>query len=366
LRPDTAPPAIKGTFHIPALDGLRAVAVMLVFIGHANLPTVVGAGTGVTVFFFLSGYLITTLLRREHAQTGRVSVRDFYLRRALRILPPMYVFLIVAMVLTATGVVAGRITWAGIAAAVLQYSNFIIVFGDSSDLIPGTGVLWSLAIEEHFYLVFPLLYVALLTRLSRKSQGAAIAVLCAAALVWRCVLVYWLGGDYDRAYYGTDTRVDSLLGGCLLAVVANPMLDRVKVRPARSLAVVVAGGLLVIAGEQLPGLLAATVGPTVQVIGLGIVFTAILSTPRSAIGRLLDWRPMAKLGVLSYSFYLFHALILTVVREHLGLGTAATALLAFIVTLAVCQAVHMLVEQPLARVRRRLTHQRPSTASLVA
>jgi peptidoglycan/LPS O-acetylase OafA/YrhL len=361
-----ARPAPSGSagFRIPGLDGLRAVAVLLVFIGHADLPTVVGAGTGVTVFFFLSGYLITTLLRRERAQTGRIGLRDFYLRRALRILPPLYVFLAVSAALGASGEVTGSVSGVGLAAALLHYTNFVMLFGNSSLLLPGAGVLWSLAVEEHFYLVFPLLYLAILP-LSRKWQGVVLGALCSSCLVWRCVLVLALGGDYDRTYYGTDTRADALLLGCLLAVVANPVLDRVRMRSTAALPVLCAGGLLVVAGEQLPAAWAATVGQTLQDVGLFVAFTAILSAPRSLAGRVLEWRPLARLGVLSYTFYLFHGLALTVLEDHTQLGTYPRAAVAFLGTLAVSQAVHVGVERPLARLRRRLSHQRPAPTATV-
>lgn len=356
--PDVPPAAAGGAFRIPCLDGLRAVAVLLVFIGHAGLPTVVGAGTGVTIFFFLSGYLITTLLRREHAQTGRISLRDFYVRRALRILPPLYVFLAVAVILTVTGVVTGQLTAIGIWAAVLHVTNFVMLFGDSSNLIPGSGLLWSLAIEEHFYVVFPLLYLALL-RLPRKAQGAVLVALCLGALAWRCVLVFGYGVDSDRTYYGTDTRADALLVGCLLAVVANPVLDRIRLRASRSLAVLFVGGLLVVIGEQVPTLLMATVGQTLQSIGLLLAFAAILAAPHSVVGRLLEWAPLARLGVLSYSFYLFHGVVLSAIEENTAWGTTLAAAVGFTVTLLLSQGVHVLVERPLARIRRRLAHQTP-------
>ncbi len=362
---DPAPlPAATGPFRIPCLDGLRAVAVLLVFIGHAQLPTVVGAGTGVTVFFFLSGYLITTLLRREREQTGRIALGDFYVRRALRILPPLYAFLAFAVVLTLTGVVVDQLTGAGLSAALLHYTNVVMLVGDSAELVPGSGVLWSLAIEEHFYLVFPVLHLAL-ARTSRRWQGAVLVALCLLTLAWRCVLVYALGADYDRTYYGTDTRADALLTGCLLAVVANPVLDRVRLRLRGALVALVGGGLLVVAGEQLPERLAATVGQTLQDVGL-LAFTAILSVPRSLPGRLLEWRPLVRLGVLSYSFYLFHGIVLTVIEEHTDWGIAPLAAVALVVTVALSQAVHMGVERPVARLRRRLAHQRPAPSATPA
>jgi peptidoglycan/LPS O-acetylase OafA/YrhL len=320
----------------------------------------------VTIFFFLSGYLITTLLRREHQQTGRISLRDFYLRRVIRILPPMYVFLTVAVTLTAVGLVAGQLTGLGIAAAVLNFTNYVILFGDPSNLVPGAGLLWSLAVEEHFYLLFPLLYLALLPRMSRRRQTGVLIGLCLATLAWRCVLVFGFGAGYDRTYFGTDTRADALLAGCLLAVAANPVLDRISLRPARSLAVILVGGSLLVLGEQLPDALAATVGQTLEEIGLFLIFGAILAAPRSIVGRLLDWRPLAHLGVLSYSFYLFHGLVLTVIEGITGHGPRLAAAFGFPLTVAISEAVYRLIEGPLARLRRRLAHQQATSVPAMA
>lgn len=350
---------------IPGLDGLRALAVLTVFLGHAGLPFGVGAGTGVTVFFFLSGYLITTLLRREVVRTGRVSIRNFYLRRVLRIFPPMYMFLATASVLTLAGVVAGRLTTYGFIAALSYVTNFVEIWGNYQRLIPGAGLLWSLAIEEHFYLVFPLLFCLMARRLCRRRQAWLLGSLCGLTLIWRCILVFALGDGYNRTYYGSDSRADTLLAGCLLAIALNPVLDQLPPKidqalnkPGRALGILLAGCGLIAAGEHLANPLAAAFEPTIQIVGLFIAFLVILRTPGSAIGRLLEWAPVVRFGVLSYSFYLFHGVILEAVDQNTQLSTVPAAVLAFIVTLAICEVVNRVVEQPLSQLRRRLSHQR--------
>lgn len=361
---------MPGGFRIPCLDGLRALAVLTVFLGHANITFVIGAGTGVTVFFFLSGYLITTLLRREHTQTGRVSIRDFYLRRVLRIWPPMYVFVAAATVLSLTGLIVGKLSGVGFLAALLFFTNFVEIWGNFHLLIPGAGSLWSLAIEEHFYLVFPLMYVAMARWLSRRGQAWVLGSLCGLALVWRWVLIFGFGADYNRVYYGTDTRADALLAGCLLAIAVNPVLDELPVwldrtlaKPGRSAALVLAGAVLVAAGEHVANPLAGVVEPTIQLTGLFIAFLAILRTPDQVIGKALEWRPLARLGVLSYSFYLFHGALLEVFHQNTSLSTVPAALIVFAVTWAICEVINRAVEQPIGRSRRRLSHQRRTLES---
>src|SRR5580700_9256594 len=184
--------------HLPSLDGIRALSFLVVFAAHAGLDRVIPGGFGVTVFFFLSGYLITTLLRMEHDAKGTVSLRQFYLRRALRILPPFYVVLALAARL---GLIAGGVRALALLAQALHLANYWIVRFGYDGQPRGTGVYWSLAVEEHFYLVFPCLYLVL-RRLwpAPRTQAMAIYALCAGVLAWRCFLVLGLGSAPDRTY----------------------------------------------------------------------------------------------------------------------------------------------------------------------
>lgn len=143
----------QGAFHIPSLDGLRAVAIMIVFLSHAGLSHVVPGLFGVTIFFFLSGYLITTLLRMECERDGGANLRQFFLRRTLRILPPFYLVLGAIALLGSIGFLSGSWQPEALAAQALFAANYWEIFGGVQP--PGTEVLWSLAVEEHFYLVFP-------------------------------------------------------------------------------------------------------------------------------------------------------------------------------------------------------------------
>jgi peptidoglycan/LPS O-acetylase OafA/YrhL len=152
--------AQRAPLQIPSLDGLRAVSFTMVFLAHAGLRGLPG-GFGVTVFFFLSGYLITTLLRVEMEDSGTISFKHFYLRRALRILPPFYIVLTVATGLTWLGLLAGWLETMPVLAEALHFSNYWFASHGWTGTAMGTGVLWSLAVEEHFYLGFPALLLIL-------------------------------------------------------------------------------------------------------------------------------------------------------------------------------------------------------------
>src|SRR4051812_40780121 len=158
------------SMHIPSLDGIRAVSFLLVFLAHAGLAHLLPGGFGVTIFFFLSGYLITTLLRIEFDVTGSISLRLFYLRRILRILPPFYLILALATLLAFVGVLKAPLLPLGVLSQALHFSNYYAAHNGYYGLAAGTGVYWSLAVEEHFYLVFPLAYLLLRRRLPAVAQ----------------------------------------------------------------------------------------------------------------------------------------------------------------------------------------------------
>jgi peptidoglycan/LPS O-acetylase OafA/YrhL len=346
---------------IPSLDGIRAASFLLVFVSHAGLGSVIPGGFGVTVFFFLSGYLITTLLRMERERTGRVSLRDFYVRRAFRILPPFYAALALGAALTWAGAVRGELTLPGLAAQALHAANYWMISGGAGMPV-GSGVYWSLAVEEHFYLLFPLLFLILSrTTADRRSQAFALLGLCAAATAWRCALVYGWGtaaGWADRTYMGSDTRADSLLFGCALALWGNPALDRDAHRWTRSAAAAVA--VLAAAGAMLMFTFVCrdagfreTLRYTLQGVALVPLFVAAIRLHDRPAFAWLNWGWVRRLGVLSYGLYLLHYTALHVAWDNTGAGRVVDAALALAATVLAAEALHRLVERPAAAMRSR-------------
>jgi peptidoglycan/LPS O-acetylase OafA/YrhL len=186
----------SSNLYFPSLDGLRAIAFFFVFIAHAQPFKVLPGGFGVTVFFFLSGYLITSLLRDEARKTATISLKGFYLRRVLRIFPPCYLTVIIVTALAAAGIVYNRESYASLVSAFLYFSNYWNTLG-WGNLPAGLGILWSLAVEEHYYLLFPLLYAWFVRRsIGRRHQAGTLIGVCFAALAWRCYrsFVMPLGG----------------------------------------------------------------------------------------------------------------------------------------------------------------------------
>jgi peptidoglycan/LPS O-acetylase OafA/YrhL len=360
----------RETLYIPSLDGIRAAAVMLVFAAHAGLNERVPGNFGVTVFFFLSGYLITTLLRIEHERTGSISLRLFYLRRTLRIFPPFYLVLLLATLLTAAGV------WPhpalrpdALLAQALYLTNYdVIQHGWWDGRAPGTWIFWSLSVEEHFYLAFPLLYLVLLRFLpSRRRQALVLAGLCALVLVWRVVLVQVLGAPKERTYIATDTRIDSILFGCILAVFGNPLLDRGRIseRAWKELLFPLALlGLLTSFAVRDHGF-QETVRYSLQGLCLFPLFVIAVRYPGWFAFRLLNVGWVRFLGVLSYSIYLVHPAVLWAVTSWTGPPGVVQAAIALALTLGIALAIYQVVEKPAARLRRRLSRVQPPAHQLV-
>jgi peptidoglycan/LPS O-acetylase OafA/YrhL len=202
---------------IPSLNGIRAISVLLVVLAHSGFGTIVPGGLGVTIFFFLSGYLITTLMITESQRVGNIAILSFYARRIFRLAPALLITLTIAYGLTYFGLLPGRITLEGLTAQLLYFANYYTVFLDpsNSNLPAGTGPLWSLAVEEHFYIVFPLLMTSFMSNAWRPRTIAMVFFIsCLVILAWRIHLVHSPEYFTDRTYLASDTRIDSIIYGC--------------------------------------------------------------------------------------------------------------------------------------------------------
>ncbi len=347
---------------IPSLDGIRAVAVAMVFLAHSGLEHLVPGGLGVTIFFVLSGFLITTLMRVEHGRSGGLSLRAFYLRRLLRLMPPLLVVAAVAGVLAAASVIDGGFTSGGLLAALFYAGNYHVIANDFQGMPRGLGVVWSLAIEEHYYLFYPPLALVLL-RVRRVGVTAAVlALLCAAVLAWRCWLVLH-GASVDYITMATDTRVDAILVGCMLALWRNPWLDALP--PRRAAADWGVGGasvaVLVFSLLWRDEVFRLTARFTLQSLAIAaLIWLAVARADRRPF-RWLGWGPLVYLGSVSYTVYLAHHVILLGLARHWPQWNWLELTLAgAVLTLAVAEPMRRWVEQPCARLRRRLHRHTPA------
>lgn len=343
----------KPEFYIPSLDGLRAIAVMIVFFSHVGLKGRIPGGFGVTIFFFLSGFLITTLLRREMEGTGRVSLRKFYLRRVLRIFPPMY--LVLGLAALATVFVGEYLSPRVLVLQVFHLTNYHVAF-DGTGAAIGTEVLWSLAVEEHFYLLFPLAFIALFSTARPRRLPVILLVVCAGVLVWRYIALTQLELSPTYTTHVTDTRIDSILFGCVLALWRNPAVSGPRFSPALvwgafSVAILVLGATLVARDV----LFRETARYTLQGLALAPVFIAAVSFPRALPFRFLNLTPVRWLGLISYSLYLIHYPIIRVLEVRFQLHGPVLTVTSLVVSIAASTVIYRAVEKPCARLRKRLS-----------
>lgn len=346
--------------YLPGLDGLRAIAVLAVLLYHADLTWLPGGFLGVEVFFVISGYLITSLLLAEWDERGRLNLKVFWLRRARRLLPAL--FLVIAAVLAfAVAFLPDEIAGLrGDAAAAIGYvTNWYLIFSHKSyfEVVGRPSLLrhlWSLAVEEQFYVLWPLVFALSMCYLRRKGTlfavlvGAAVSALLMAAL-------YQPEADPSRVYYGTDTRAGGLLIGGALALVWAPW-RRLR-QPGRARAVLL--DLLGLAG------LATLLGLFLRldefqsflyqggfaVVGLATAATiAAAVDPAAHLGTAwLGRRPLRWVGLRSYGIYLWHWPIFMLTRPQLDVPLEGWPLLALRLagTLVCAELSYRYIETPI-------------------
>jgi peptidoglycan/LPS O-acetylase OafA/YrhL len=348
----------NSTIYIPGLDGIRAIAFLLVYVAHAGLENLVPGGLGVTIFFFLSGYLITTLLRVESRKTGDISISQFYLRRVLRIFPPMYVTLAVWFVLMKAGVFVGSVEWRPVALASLYLTNYTAFFTPHT-IQGGLSVLWSLAVEEHFYLLFPWVFLLFVrNNWSLNKRASFLGGLCLLALIWRYVLV--VSFHSTSTYFHTDTRFDSILFGCLLAILMNPVLDPMPEWINRHGSKLALGGLVILLGCLLyrGPIFRETARYTLQGFALAGIFTFVLNSPRGWVVRSLETPFLRMLGRRSYAMYLIHYCIIHAISQRLGLNMVWTVIVSAPLVFGYAWAMWRVVEHPIATLKKRIARER--------
>ena len=343
-----------GPARLPGLDGLRAIAVLLVLGTHTWNGAMPGGGIGVSVFVVLSGFLITARRVDEFTAAGRVSLRRFYARRGLRLLPALAVLLIVALVFSvtlATPDVAAK-TRTGILASISYLANW----GRAADLNQTYGAVghtWSLSIEEQFYVLWPPLLLALL----RWRRGSWALLTCLALFATVCVWRMNLqlnGATPERIYFASDTRADLLLAGCAIALArSSGHLQRIprgflKAGAVFGLLYVVLYALTVSSPTKLLN------GYLVQTVVIAVAVAGVVEAPPRWLLRGLQVKPLVALGLISYGFYLWHYMIWTALSPHLSSGPASVAIVG-LATLAVATFSYVVVERPALRLKRRFS-----------
>lgn len=356
--------------YLPVLDGFRAISILLVVFSHAGLENIIPGGLGVIVFFVISGFLITRQIVAEITATGKLSFGAFYLRRFFRLAPALLLYL--AMFTSLFVLLGAHTTGWQIASGIFYVANYYHIFIGYPPLNPNP-ILWSLSIEEHFYLVAP--FVIFLFRRRLANLLPCLVLLLAAVPLWRLYLFESCAHDPSwgmcglpgglRIFHGTDTMFDCIAYGCALALALHfhgEKLRRVMSRP-------------VVAWSALAALFATllvrnpafrdTIRYSIQAGSVAVIAAAMLYGRWPLAARLLSTPPALLVGRLSYSLYLFHFGVSGLVTRLIpGPLLSPLSLTLFLTgSFAFASLSYFFVERPMVAVRKRFSAARFSRPS---
>ncbi|MDQ0272781.1 acyltransferase family protein [Cytobacillus purgationiresistens] len=349
--------------YIPGLDGLRAFAVLAVIAYHFNFSWATGGFLGVNLFFVLSGYLITSTLLPDKNQPFKLNLSKFWLGRARRLLPASYAMIFVTFVWVVLFNQELLTTVRSDAIASIFYaSNWWFIFHDVS-YFDSFGApsplknLWSLAIEEQFYLLWPLVLAAGFYLFKKRSTLTKLIFISAIASALLMAILYQPGADPSRVYYGTDTRSFELLIGCWLALVWPMRRLSVKKVSSRlsfnlNLSSFAAVGILILCIAFVDEYDAFLYRGGMFLIALiAAVLIACVCHPASLLGKWLSWEPLKWIGSRSYGIYLWHypIIVLTTPVHELGTPVLWRVAIQLTATFIIAELSYRYIEQPIRK-----------------
>ncbi|GLV64691.1 acyltransferase [Bacillus mycoides] len=350
----------KNSRYMVGLDSLRGLAILGVILYHINFNWMPGGFLGVTVFFVLSGYLITDILAMEWKRNKRIDLKKFWLSRARRLLPGMFVMLVITLAWITIFHSSLLETMRGDSLAALFYvSNWWYIYHklsyfDNFNQLSPLNHFWSLAVEEQFYVVWPFIISLGLYHIKKQSRMILLICLGAVASALAMAILYEPGADPSRIYYGTDTRAFSLLIGAALALIwpSNRLANKIIPR-ARLILDVVGGTALIIillmfwkTNQYDPFLYN---GGMLLLSIVTALLVANLAHPASRIAQFLRFRPLRWIGIRSYGIYLWHYPILTLTTPKVNAGdfSLIRAILQFLLIIMIAQISWKYIEKPI-------------------
>jgi len=356
--------------YIPYLDGLRAASILMVMAAHFGFGNIIPAGFGVTIFFFISGFLITRLLfvEQEKSLLNKISVPEFYIRRVFRIFPALAFSIIsVVAIYIAMGV---KIPGIELFAAFFFFQNYLInaYHAAGHNPILPLNSLWSLAVEEHFYIVWPFLFSLISKNIKTFARVVTSAiVLC---LIWRFVWIYGLKGDPLYCYYASDTRVDSILYGSLMSILCMQPAWGHKILKSTSNWLYAGIAMLVASFLIKDEAMRQSFRYSVQGIGLFLVFSGLLFSNRYKALKAVLENPVSRfIGHISYSLYLWHFALFHIFERVLpGISHMQLVLLSTVVSFAMATISYYCVETPMINLRKKMASKKktsPASGKLV-
>lgn len=344
--------------YVPFLDGFRGYAILLVIIGHFYRDIIKIAQFGVTLFFFVSGFLITKLLIYEYDKVNTIHLKEFYLRRFFRLYPALIFMLLVSVIVILTYGYPLIIT--DILAGLFYFTNYFLVYfkpvlpAENYPLV--SGVLWSLSVEEHFYLLFPFIFLLLFKKGPKVFSYLLFVLLVFFLIIKVLVFIRVPYADATRIiYFTTHCRVDSILFGCLAAVLiysgnSERYTNILQLKVVRSVAIVV-----LLLTELIPfSLFQNTIKYTLEgVCFLLIIPGFVFRDPHSWMRRAVENKVMTYIGKLSYSLYLFHWVARAIVNLYIPQKGIYWYILGIGMTILLSLVSFYYVEKPFLAIRRK-------------
>lgn len=341
--------------YIPGLDGLRAIAVLLVLIAHVGFSHLIPGGFGVTVFFFISGFLITRLLIAESDKKGGIGLKAFYIRRFLRLLPALYFMLIITWAfMAATGKSPLPMEVFGAFTYTMNYHYAYLGVFEGARSAPWEH-LWSLAVEEHFYLMFPLMLLFV-----KKDWKKAVKIglgICVVVLCWRLFTHYQLGAPHEYTYATTDSRLDSIMYGCLLSMMLHVWPNHKNWDKLIGFVPLALATLVMLSTFLFRDFgFRETFRYSLQGMGLFVmVLNLMFWKPLSTVVKGLENSVAQWIGRVSYGVYLWHIPFMMVASDYLGMTLAQPDYILFVVgaTFIMTSISYYGMEKPIVKLRKK-------------
>ena len=346
---------------IPSLYGLRAISILLVILSHCflharphNLVTKIllalaGNGSiGISIFFVISGFLITIVLLKERFRFGSINIPDFYLRRVFRILPAFLLYILAIAALASAGILA------------IPSQQFWHALTFTMDYVPEKnwflGHVWSLSVEEQFYLIWPLLVVLCSRRVLTFVAGSVILLGPFIRMADRALLP---GTRFEIEYMG-HTRADMLMFGCLIALYfqhdrLHALLKKSNVFGVPAFSAIFLFIISPLLELRFGGVYIKTIGYTLQGLSISFIMLYLVTRPHSISGRVFNSKLAIHIGAISYSLYLWQELFIGFRQFSL-----VTTLLRVTVAFLLAETSYFFVESPMLRLKRRVSHERPT------
>jgi len=358
--PSVATPALRLGYR-PELDGLRGISILVVYIHHLYPPLMPAGFLGVDIFFVLSGFLITSLLVEEWNLKGSIGLKDFYIRRILRLMPALFTLILVVggFALFFLNKREAIETYQGIWLTLSYVSNWLYAFGYFSASNP-LGITWSLAIEEQFYLTWPLLLsLALRFKLGRRWILIYSVLSLVTISLHRKILADYLAPNILRLYYASDTRADTLLIGCFLGLLISwnllPRSRAFKISlKSLSSASIIFLGYLVGTTSWTNLMLYQRGGYTLVALSIALILTVVIIWPPKFALLVLKFEPLVWIGRISYGLYLWHWPVRWFIYQKKALPASTEHLVAVVVlSLLLATLSYYFVEKPFLRWKKR-------------